>query len=276
MANDRYIYDKEAPESIRVPANEDPEERRRRYKEDREEAARLSRLAKEEMRHVRALRRNLKPHEEDYIHDANTLVEFEVIEGGAEAADEAKEGAGNEGEKEPWERTSTASIDDIERSIDSMKFSPERSTVIDKYEKRFGEGIGHIDSGRGYEWGREMRDLSSERPPWMDARSAPEAPPQRPQQGAPGALQRPVREETFGKKQADQKPKKPWYSMKKLLLIDAVSPKSKAVKAVLIIPDLFIWTCLIPLRIVVIVAKKAAGGRKKKDALPPPPPPRKK
>lgn len=270
MANEREkVLEMEKRDVVKVPLDKLPAERKQEYAEDRKEARRLHKLAKEELRHTRNLRKHLRPFEDGYLADAGTFVEFEVVSerpvsGGSDFSRGVRvcptcgrEETGGAGycEEGNWARRSTDSLEDVEKHIDSIRTGAEEPTLLKRYEDKFGEKLLIKEKARGYDWSREVEDMAAEKPSWFTGEK---------KEGTPV--------ETAGERTSKQialanvanirklfgspAAKHPWHSIRCLPITERTQPKNMIVKGTTMIIDAILWFPLLLVRVPIFVILK--------------------
>lgn len=268
MANEA-AFNTEKRDVVRVPMGKSPVDRRQEYIGDRREAKRLHKIAKEELRHTRNLRKNLRPFEDGYISDANTLVEFEVVgerpisgERPVELRvcptcgrpEEERMAYGDE--SRDWTRKSTDSLEDIEKHIDNIRIAEGNPTLLKRYEDKFGEKLLIKEKARGYDWSKEVETITTEKPSWFASEEEKKEVPTE------------TTEEKTEKKMAlaniagirkmfeASSVKHPWHSMNCLLITENVQPKKPIIKGTVMVVDVILWIPLLIVRVPIFAVLK--------------------
>lgn len=258
------VLDIEKKNVVKIPINESPVDRKERYKEDRKEANRLHKLAKEELRHTKKLRKHLQPFEDNYLADAGTLVEFEVVGEkpvpremqacptcGRTVDEKTEYGA------EGWARKSTENLEDIERHIDNIRLKAEEPTLLKRYEDKFGEKLLIKEKSRGYDWSKEIETITAEKPSWFIQEEGKEPLPEITEEG--------VEKKTILGKMFSSSTRNPWYSMSCLLITERFQPKNTILKYTIVIIDILLWIPLVIVRVPIFVLMKLGKMFKKKQ-----------
>jgi hypothetical protein len=140
-----------------------------------------------------------------------------------------------------WVRRSTAPLTEIQQRIDRIS-SDSRRALEERYKRKYGEPLRVPEM---YE-AKMVSEIEEEEEEEVKVEEeVKEAEPEVPE--PPAVTEKPSEEPVRERVSVGR----PWYSFKRLMLLDAVKPRSIIVKVFLLIPDVILWIVLFIPRVVV-------------------------